>query len=259
MTQVKQDEWHKQWDIFRGDEEFFLFKEWIYPNSIEDFRGKEVLECGCGGGQHTSFVAPYAKSVTAVDLNTSAIAAERNKSFNNVNFIEADIATMDLGKRFDIVFSIGVVHHTDCPDKTVANLNKHLKPGGRLILWVYSREGNFLTRKVVEPVRKLFFSKMGKPALLKISKFITFLLYIPVFTIYLLPLSFLPYYQYFKNFRKLSFYRNTLNVFDKLNAPQVIFIEHDRILKWFGRSEFNNVHVSSYLNISWRGSGIKNG
>jgi SAM-dependent methyltransferase len=259
VTQIKQDEWRKQWEMFRGDDELFLFKEWIFPNTMEDFRGREVLECGCGGGQHTSFIAPYAKSVTAVDLNTSSIAAERNSRFDNIKFVEADIATMELNKKFDVVFSIGVVHHTDCPDKTITNLKKHLKPGGRLIIWVYSREGNFLARKVMEPVRKLFFSGMERANLLKLSKLITFLLYIPVYTIYFLPFSFLPYYEYFKNFRKLSFYRNNLNVFDKLNAPQVIFIEHSRVAKWFDQAEFDSVHISSYLNVSWRGSGTKNG
>ncbi len=257
MNQVKQDEWRKQWEMFRGDDELFLFKEWIYPNTLEDFCGKEVLECGCGGGQHTSFIAPYAKSITAVDLNTSSIAAERNKSFGNIKFVEADVATMDLGRKFDIVFSIGVVHHTDHPDKTAANLKKHLKPGGRLIVWVYSREGNFLARRMVESLRRLFFSKMRRGILLEISRFITFLLYIPVYTVYLLPLGFLPYHEYFKNFRKLSFYRNSLNVFDKLNAPQVIFIDHGRISKWFDRAEFDDVHISGYLNVSWRGSGTK--
>src|SRR6185295_10883137 len=76
--QAKQSEWSEQWKMLQ-DDELFLFRDWIYPNTLGDFRGKTVLECGCGGGQHTSFVAPFAKSVTAVDLNTTDIARERNK------------------------------------------------------------------------------------------------------------------------------------------------------------------------------------
>ncbi|PIQ91060.1 MAG: hypothetical protein COV71_01265, partial [Candidatus Omnitrophica bacterium CG11_big_fil_rev_8_21_14_0_20_41_12] len=104
MPQLKQSEWHKQWGLFR-DEELFLFQDWIYPNKLEDFQGKDVLDAGCGGGQHTLFIAPYAKNITAVDLNTIDIAAQRNKYFKNINFFEDDIALMDLGKKFDIVFS----------------------------------------------------------------------------------------------------------------------------------------------------------
>lgn len=257
MQQTKQKEWSEQWTLLQ-DDELFLFKDWILPNTLEDFRGKEVLECGCGGGQHTSFIAPFAKSVTSVDLNTTEIAKERNKNFTNIEFIEADIAKMNLGKKFDIVFSIGVIHHTDNPDLIVENLIRHVKPGGKLIVWVYSEEGNWLVKNFVEPVRKTFLKNMNRTNLLTISKVITASLYIPVYTIYFLPLKFLPFYEYFGNFRKMTFYRNTLNVFDKLNAPQVDFICKDRITKWFDKSEFEDVHINAYKGVSWSGSGTKN-
>jgi SAM-dependent methyltransferase len=256
MEQKKQSEWHEQWSMLQ-DDELFLFKDWISPVTLEDMKGKEVLECGCGGGQHTSYVAPYASHHTAVDLNTTDIAKERNKEFNNISFVEADIATMDLKKKFDFVFSIGVVHHTDDPDKTFRNMMNHTKPGGKTIVWVYSKEGNSMVEYGVEPIRKVFLRHLSRKALLGLSRFTTLLLYPVVYTIYLLPLSFLPYYEYFGNFRKLTFYRNTLNVFDKLNAPQVDFISYQRIKSWFPETEYTDIHISSYKGVSWRGSAIK--
>ncbi len=254
--QVKQSEWHEQWSMLQ-DDELFLFKDWIYPNTIESFRNLELLECGCGGGQHTSFVAEYAKHHTAVDLNTTDLAKERNKNKANITFIEADIAKMNLNKEFDVVFSIGVVHHTDNPDATFENMKKHTKSGGRTIVWVYSKEGNWMVEKIVEPIRKSLLVKMSRKNLLTLSKIITALMYVPIYTIYLLPIKFLPFYEYFQNFRKLSFYRNTLNVFDKLNAPQVDFISRERIGKWFNENDFTDIHISAYKGVSWRGSGIK--
>ena len=255
-NQDKQAEWLEQWTLLQ-DDELFLFKDWILPNTLEDFRDKEVLECGCGGGQHTSFVAPYAKSITAVDLNTTDIAKKRNKDSGNIEFVEADIAKMDLKRKFDIVFSIGVIHHTDNPDATVENMKRHLKEGGKMIVWVYSEEGNSLVKYGVEPMRKLFLKQMSRKNLLFLSKIITGIIYLPVYSIYLLPLKFLPFYDYFGNFRKMSFYRNTLNVFDKLNAPQVDFINRERIGKWFDKSEFDEVSINPYKNVSWSGSGVK--
>lgn len=242
-------EWYEQWEMFQ-DNELFLFQEWIKPVTLEDFKDKEVLECGCGGGQHTFFVAPYAKHITAVDLNTVDIAKERNRKNKNIEFVENDIAEMDLGKEYDIVFSIGVIHHTDSPDRTVANLKRHVKPGGKLILWVYSKEGNFLVRALVEPVKKLFLKKLPMKVLNLLSGIITALLYLPVYTIYLLPLNFLPYYQYFGNFRKLSFARNKLNVFDKLNAPQTHFISYQQAKRWLS-NEFSDGTVTAYKNVSY--------
>ena len=91
--QIKQSEWSEQWTMLQ-DNELFLFKDWILPNTLEDFKGKDVLECGCGGGQHTNFIAPYAKSITAVDLNTTEIAKEKNKDFDNIEYVEADIKSV---------------------------------------------------------------------------------------------------------------------------------------------------------------------
>ena len=255
-NQVKQTEWHDQWTLL-SDDELFLFKDWILPNTLDDFKDKEILECGCGGGQHTSFIAPYARSITAVDLNTTDIAREKNKNFTNIEFAEADIAKMDLGKKYDIVFSIGVIHHTDDPDKTVENLKKHVKPGGKLIVWVYSEEGNSLVKYGVEPMRKLFLKNMNRKTLLTLSKFITGILYVPIYTLYMIPVKSLPFYEYFDNFRKMSFYRNNINVFDKLNAPQVAFISKKRISNWFNSNEFTDVNINPYKGVSWSGSGVK--
>jgi SAM-dependent methyltransferase len=254
--QKKQSEWYEQWSMLK-DDELFLFKDWIYPVTLEDFEGKESLECGCGGGQHTGYVAPYAKHHTAVDLNTPDLARERNRDKTNINYLEADIAKMDLGKQFDIVFSIGVVHHTDDPDATFENMKKHTKSGGKTIVWVYSKEGNWMVENMVEPLRKAFLIKMSRRNLLLLSRGITGMMYLPIYTVYLLPLTFLPFYEYFQNFRKLSFYRNVLNVFDKLNAPQVQFISKERMGKWFNEKDYTNIHISSYKGVSWRGSGIK--
>jgi SAM-dependent methyltransferase len=256
--QDKQREWHDQWSMLK-DEERFLFEDWIAPNRLADFAGKDVLEGGCGGGQHTAFVAEHARSITAVDLNTVDIARERTRRFDNVRFVEGDLATVDLGRQFDVVFSIGVLHHTDDPDRSVANLIRHVKPGGRFIVWVYSDEGNFLVKNVVEPLRKRFLARMDRARLLGLSRAVTAALYPPVYSVYRLPAKFLPYYEYFDNFRKLSFERNTLNVFDKLNAPQVQFITRARVESWFPAERFQDVHVSPYKGVSWRASGTVRG
>lgn len=256
QIQQKQTDWSWQWQNYQDDEQW-LFCDWIHPLTLEDFRDQRVLDAGCGGGQHLSFVAPYAREVVGVDLNTVPIAAERNHLAANVKTVEADIARLTVSEPFDIVYSIGVVHHTDDPDATFANLAKLTRPGGKTIVWVYSYEGNFLNRTLVEGLKWIFVSHLPKAVVRVLSHLFTALLYLPVYTLYFLPLHFLPYYQYLKNFRKLSFYRNDLNVFDKLNAPQTEFISRDRIERWFRENGYQEVHISLYRGVSWRGSGTK--
>ncbi|RME60705.1 methyltransferase domain-containing protein, partial [Candidatus Parcubacteria bacterium] len=157
-------------------------------------------------------------------------------------------------------FCIGVIHHTDDPDRTFANIYRHCKPGGLVIVWTYSAEGNELVRWILEPVRKTLLRWLPRGALVWMSKVITALLYIPVYTIYKLPwLSFLPYYEYFGNFRRLSFERNMLNIFDKLNAPQTKFTTLEKCYEWFSPTRFvpESISIRRYAGVSYSLSGIK--
>lgn len=254
MTQQKQSEWTWQWDTVFDDNDWLL-ADWIYPNVLEDFRGKDVLDCGCGAGQHAAAVAPYARSVVGVDLNASERAKRTTLKFSNVSIREDDLATMDLGRQFDVVYCIGVIHHTADPDRTFANLVKHCKPGGRLIVWAYSWEGNFLNRTLVEGAKRAFVRRLPRRAVFGLAKGLTALMYPPIYTLYRLPVRQLPYYEYFENWRRLGFERNTLNVLDKLNAPTTWFIRREQVQRWFGPERFDDVHISPYKGVSWRGSG----
>jgi SAM-dependent methyltransferase len=254
--QEKHPQWEWQWQRFEDDSEW-LFAEWIKPNVLEDFRGKDVLDCGCGGGQHVSFVAPYAKSVTGVDFNALSVAKQKNAGLTNAEFVEADLAEMDLGTQFDVAYCIGVLHHTDAPERTFRNIVKHVKPGGKMIVWVYSHEGNFWNRTLIEGLKWALLLRLPRAVSVAVSHVLTVLLYPIVYTVYLLPLPFLPFYEYFGNWRKLSYGRNLLNVFDKLNAPQTHFLKKTDLERWFDAGTFENVHISPYMGVSWRGSGTK--
>ncbi len=255
-VQKKQPEWAWQWKNLQ-DHNRWLFTEWIHPVTIEDFEGKTVLDCGCGGGQHIEFIASKAREITGVDLNAIEVAKKRNEGKTHITYIDADIATMNVRKEFDIVYSIGVLHHTDDPNASFMNIARHAKKGGRVIVWVYSREGNFLNEWLLEPLKRILIDHLPRKVVLLLAHVLTALLTIPIYTIYLLPIRWLPFYEYFQNWRKLSYTRNMLNVFDKLNAPQTWFISEAQIRSWFSPELFTDVVISAYKGVSWRGTGIR--
>lgn len=254
-----QPEWRALWERFgaTADQPASMFLEWIHPHGPETFAGKRVLDAGCGGGQHAAFVARFAREVVGVDRSTSDLVRERLAAFGNVRVHAGDIARVtpeELGGAFDVVYSIGVIHHTDDPDASWANLVRCLKPGGLIVAWVYSREGNRVARRVVEPARRLLLRRFSQPALHGLSWGLTVPALVAAHTVYRLPGAdeLLPLASYLRYQRELPPSRVALNVLDKLIAPHTDFISRRRAERWLTDPLLEPVHVSPFLGVSWR-------
>lgn len=100
-----------------------------------------MLEVGCGAGRFLELLAAAGAEVWGVDLSLAcAVAAENTVRFPNCCVAQADLFHLPFGADFDAVFSFGVLHHTPDPPAAFAAIARHLKPGGRIIVWVYSRK-----------------------------------------------------------------------------------------------------------------------
>ena len=110
---------------------------------FEGYRGKRVLEVGCGAGTDLVRFARGGALVSGVDLSASAIALAR-RNFDQQG-LQADLREAD-GERlpfddnaFDLVYAHGVVQYTPCPQALVAECRRVLKPGGEAVFQVYNR------------------------------------------------------------------------------------------------------------------------
>jgi SAM-dependent methyltransferase len=79
-----------------------------------------------------------------VDISTAVdVAADRFGERGIAGgFLQADLTQLPLAPNtIDIIFSEGVLHHTDSTEKTFYDLAKLLKPGGRFLFYVYRQKG----------------------------------------------------------------------------------------------------------------------
>jgi 2-polyprenyl-3-methyl-5-hydroxy-6-metoxy-1,4-benzoquinol methylase len=114
---------------------------------FERWRGKRVLEVGCGIGTDSINFARAGAELTAVELSSESldIAARRAEVMgvaDHIQFIRANAEelTAALGDDpYDLVYSFGVVHHTPRPDLAIAEMRALTAPGGTLKLMVYNR------------------------------------------------------------------------------------------------------------------------
>ena len=129
----------------------------IFDNKIKNIETLDILIAGCGTGQHSIETAVKFKSakVLAVDLSLSSLAYAKRKTkelnIQNIDYMQADILDLGkLGKQFDIVESVGVLHHMADPVAGWRVLTNCLKPGGLMKIGLYSE----LARQNIVEMRK---------------------------------------------------------------------------------------------------------
>ena len=125
------------WDIGRPQPEFAAL-------AARGALAGDLLDAGCGTGEHTLLAAEHGATAYGVDLSAVAIARARAKNSDrglDARFDSGDILTMPLPEAgFDVLLDSGLFHVFDDADRTryVATLARALRPGGTCYLMCFS-------------------------------------------------------------------------------------------------------------------------
>ncbi len=202
-----------EWDNYSGMAEIYerQFLNWTSPLGREYWRGKRFMDAGCGMGRNSYWPMQWgADSCVAFDNDERSLARAREtlKEFPAAHVVRKSIYDIDWKDEFDVAFSIGVIHHLERPEEALRNMVASLKPGGKLIIWVYGHEG-FEWMRFVDPVRIYITSKLPLPVVHFLSYFCSIPLYI-----------FVKVYRgqngYFKHLSHYTFWHIHMTVFDQL-------------------------------------------
>lgn len=98
------------------------------------WRGKTVLDAGCGTGELTSLIAKRgAKKVVGVDYSKDAIeVAQKSWMAPNLEFFQQDIN--DIKEKFDVIVSLGTLEHLNEPLAALMKFKKLLSAKGHIII-----------------------------------------------------------------------------------------------------------------------------
>jgi len=139
------------------------FRRWTVHIQPADWAGKAFLDVGCGMGRNSYWPMMYgAARGVAIDVDRRSLAAARRTLARFANAVVLAASAYDIAFRdeFDIVFSIGVLHHLEAPEKALDAMVKAVKPGGLVLIWVYGLENNEWIVRLVSPLRRLLLSRL---------------------------------------------------------------------------------------------------
>ena len=150
---------------------------WYFERFAPDqFKDARVLDAGCGTGRHTFHMARSgAREVVAMDLSQAIeVAAHNNRENQNTHFIQADIYHPPFRPgSFDLVYSLGVLHHLPDPERGFRTLLPLVRAGGFVNVYLYwNLEGEPAWRRAalsaVTQVRRIT-TRLPHPLLQKLS------------------------------------------------------------------------------------------
>jgi SAM-dependent methyltransferase len=123
-------------DEVREADRNFRIKTGLRP---EELQGKLVLDVGCGMGRFAEVATRWGARVVGIDLSAAAEVAAKNLPDREFVAFQADVFGLPFAaESFDVIYSVGVLHHTPDCEAAVKALGKYLKPGGVLAVWLYS-------------------------------------------------------------------------------------------------------------------------
>ena len=135
--------WDKVSPVYDLMEEVYNHKVFVGTGEkVAEYIEKKdvVLECACGTGAISVYIAPKCRMLVASDFSVGMLrrASRKCRKFHNVFFKKADITNLKCkDERFDKVVAGNVIHLVPNPEKAMAELNRVVKPGGKIIIPTY--------------------------------------------------------------------------------------------------------------------------
>lgn len=125
---------------------------------LADCRGKEVLEVGCGIGKDARFLTENGIEYVGLDYSFRSVQlAHKHFDFAGLKkrFVNGDARSLPFSdNRFDLVMSIGVLHHIPGTAEACREVMRVVRPGGIVRIMLYNRHSYHYTlvNYVVRPL-----------------------------------------------------------------------------------------------------------
>lgn len=252
----------EQWVHFQDNPGYYgstellndLFGELL---TLDAVKGKKVADIGSGSGRIVNMLLDAgAARVVAVEPSAAFNVLQKNTALrkDRITYIYDRGEALPPNQGLDLVVSMGVLHHIPNPEPVVEAAFRALRPGGRMFVWLYGREGNKFYLWFAQALR-LITRHLPHGALLSLCSMLNVMLGIYIVLCRYVPL---PMRDYMRNVLA-RFPRSVrkLTIYDQLNPAYAKYYsreEAESLLKSAGFTDVLSCHRHGY---SWSVIGTK--
>ena len=229
------------------------FERWTILIPKEEWVNKAFLDVGCGMGRNSFWPMSYgAKSSVSIDVDDRSLsAAIKNLScFKHCKVEKISAYDVPYENEFDIVFSIGVIHHLEHPAVALKKMVQAAKVKGKVMIWVYGYENSRWVVHFFNPFRKVIFSKLP----ISVTHFLSLF---PTIGLWLFLRMGIGKISYFQLLRTFSFKHLRSIVFDQM-LPQIAnYWKKEEVIQLMEDAGLKNIKMKHVNDMSWCAMGEK--
>jgi SAM-dependent methyltransferase len=246
----------EQWSHFGDNDGFYasteILEQVLGPlASIKDLENCHVADIGSGTGRivHMLLNAGVAHVVAVEPSEGVEILRENTRAVSNqVEILHACGDELPPGRELDYVISIGVIQFIEDPVPTLRAAFEALRPGGKMIIWVYAVEGNRAYVALVSALRAIT-TRLPHSALSGLCGILAYGVDLYIAACRVLPL---PMRDYMLNTHsKITRDKCKLTIYDQLNPSYVKYYRGPEVESIFEAAGFEDIQLYHRQNYSW--------
>lgn len=216
--------------------------------SSEKVKAKTVLDVGCGTGANGAALAEWgAKEVFCVDLSSAVVAAYANtKNLSNVHVIEADLFKLPFRhESFNVICSMGVLHHTPNTKNAFAALVPFLIKNGVIAIWVYVDSPD-LGQRLSDRLRSV--TTRMNPKLLHALCWLA----VPAYYVYKIPFLGKAIFHFLPPISTEPYWEDrVLDTFDWYSPTYQWKHTYPEVYRWFQEAKLTDIHLRDFPVSIW--------
>ena len=246
----------EQWTAFRDNPAYYgstdLLADLCGPLlSLDDVKGARAADIGSGTGRIVNMLLDAgAAHVHAVEPSAAMAVLKENTADrrDRVTCVNGPGETLPPDLGLDLVVSMGVLHHIPEPGPVVRAAYRALRPGGRMLVWLYGREGNETYLRFAEPLRRVT-TRLPHGALVGVSHALSLALDVYIAACRVLPLPMRAYMR--EVLAKFPRRIRTLTIYDQLNPAYAKYYTRDEAEALLRDQGFTDVRLHHRHGYSW--------